>query len=63
MDLKQLRSFMTVANTLNFGRAARQLHLSQSALSIQIQNLEAHLGVSLYPIRPFRRLFVASPAR
>ena len=47
MDLKQLKSFMAVANTLNFGRAARQLHLSQSALSIQIQNLEAHLGVPL----------------
>lgn len=47
MDLKQLRSFIAVANTLNFGRAARQLHLSQSALSIQIQNLEAHLGVPL----------------
>ena len=47
MDLKQLKSFIAVANTLNFGRAARQLHLSQSALSIQIQNLESHLGVSL----------------
>jgi DNA-binding transcriptional LysR family regulator len=47
MDLKQLRSFIAVAKTLNFGRAARHLHLSQSALSIQIQNLEAHLGVPL----------------
>ena len=47
MDLKQLKSFIAVANTLNFGRAARQLHLSQSALSIQIQNLESHLGVPL----------------
>lgn len=48
MDLKQLRSFIAVANTLNFGRAARQLYLSQSALSIQIQNLETHLGVPLF---------------
>ncbi len=47
MDLKQLKSFIAVANTLNFGRAARQLHLSQSALSIQVQNLESHLGVPL----------------
>ena len=47
MDIRQLKSFIAVANTLNFGRAARQLHLSQSALSTQIQNLEAHLGVSL----------------
>ncbi len=48
MELKQLRSFTAVANTLNFGRAARQLYLSQSALSLQIQNLEAHLGVLLF---------------
>ncbi len=48
MDLKQLRSFIAVANTLNFGSAARQLYLSQSALSIQIQNLETHLGVPLF---------------
>ncbi len=48
MDIKQLRSFIAVANTLNFGRAARQLYLSQSALSIQIQNLETHLGVPLF---------------
>ena len=47
MDLKQVRSFIAVANTLSFGRAARQLYLSQSALSTQIQKLEAHLGVSL----------------
>ncbi len=47
MDVKQLKSFIAVANTLSFRRAARQLHLSQSALSIQIQNLEAHFGVSL----------------
>ena len=47
MDLTQLRSFIAVANTLNFGRASRQLHLSQSALSVQIQNLESHLGVPL----------------
>lgn len=47
MDIRQLRSFIAVANTLNFGRAARQLHLSPSALSIQIQNLEEHLGTSL----------------
>ncbi len=48
MDLKQLRSFIIVAKTLNFGRAARQLYLSQSALSIQIQHLETHFGVPLF---------------
>ena len=48
MDIKHLRSFIAVANTLNFGRAAKQLYLSQSALSIQIQNMEIHLGVPLF---------------
>ncbi len=47
MDFEQLRSFIVLAKTLNFGRAARQLYLSQSALSIRLQNLEAYLGAPL----------------
>jgi DNA-binding transcriptional LysR family regulator len=47
MDIKQLKSFVAVANVLSFSRAARHLHLSQPALSTQIQALEAHLGARL----------------
>jgi len=47
MDIKQLRSFVAVAKVLSFSRAARQLHLSQPALSTQIQALENHLGARL----------------
>jgi LysR family transcriptional regulator, benzoate and cis,cis-muconate-responsive activator of ben and cat genes len=47
MDIKQLRSFVAVANVLSFSRAALQLHLSQPALSTQIQALESHLGARL----------------
>ena len=46
-----LRAFARAAETLSFKDAAAQLHLSPSAVSRQIQSLEAHLGVSL-----FRRL-------
>ena len=46
-----LRAFATAARTGSFKQAAAELHLSPSALSRQIQSLEAQLGVSL-----FRRL-------
>ena len=46
-----LRAFSRAAETLSFKEAAADLHLSPSAVSRQIQSLEAHLGVTL-----FRRL-------
>jgi len=46
-----LRAFAHAAETLSFKQAAAELHLSPSAVSRQIQSLEAHLGVAL-----FRRL-------
>jgi DNA-binding transcriptional LysR family regulator len=47
MELKHLVSFIAVAEQLSFVRAARQIHLSQPALSGQIQRLEEELGVTL----------------
>jgi LysR family transcriptional regulator, benzoate and cis,cis-muconate-responsive activator of ben and cat genes len=47
VELKQLRSFIAVARALSFSRAARELHLSQPALSAQIKALEDEVGTRL----------------
>ena len=48
MDLRRLRHFVTLADTLNFHRAAEQLHMAQPPLSVSIQKLEAEIGARLF---------------
>ncbi len=47
MDTRLLRQFVTVAETLHFGRASEACHISPSALSRGIRQLEAAVGVRL----------------
>jgi DNA-binding transcriptional LysR family regulator len=48
MDIRQLRYFITVAEYLNFTKAANQLYVAQSAISHQIADLEEQVGVKLF---------------
>jgi DNA-binding transcriptional LysR family regulator len=48
MELRHIRSFLSLAKTLNFSRTAEIVHLSQPALSLQIQALENEIGVKLF---------------
>ena len=48
MTTKSLEYFLVVVKHLNISKAAKELFISQPALSKQISQLEAELGVSLF---------------
>ena len=52
MDLKRLKHLVALADTRNFGRAATQCHLTQSAFSRSIQAAEEELGLQLFDRGP-----------
>ncbi|SAI21397.1 LysR family transcriptional regulator [Bordetella ansorpii] len=48
MELRHLRYFVALANSLNFTRAAQRVHVTQSTLSHQIRQLEDEIGKPLF---------------
>jgi len=48
MDQQALRIFLSLAETLHFGRASRQANLSPSALSRAVRRMEEELGRRLF---------------
>lgn len=48
MELRQLKYFVKIAETLNFSKAAEALFVTQSTLSQQIKQLENEIGAQLF---------------
>jgi len=48
IELRNWRQFLALAQTLHFGRAAEQLHMTQPPLTLAIQQLERRLGAKLF---------------
>ncbi len=48
IELRHMRSFLAIAEELNFSRAARRSHISQSALSKQMKAVETELGTRVF---------------
>lgn len=61
-EIRHIKSFLTVARHNNFTRAAQELHVSQSALTVQIQQLEDALAVRLFD-RTRRRVSLTEAGR
>jgi len=61
-SLQALQALVQVADSSSFTEAARQLHLTQSAISRQIQQLEEHYGVALFD-RTSRRVALTDQGR
>jgi len=49
-EIRHIRAFLAVTRHANFTRAAQKLHLSESSLTVQIQQFQEDLGV-----KPFDR--------
>ena len=62
LTLRQLRAFAAVAESGSFTAAAASLHLTQSALSVLVRELEREMGVQLFD-RHTRRVQLSEAGR
>jgi DNA-binding transcriptional LysR family regulator len=62
LDLQHLKTFMAVAATKNFSRAAELLGYGQPSVTQQIQSLERALGARLFRRVRFARSIALTPA-
>ncbi|TAN48389.1 MAG: LysR family transcriptional regulator [Rhodospirillales bacterium] len=60
LSFRQLRSLAALAETEHFRKAAERVHITQPALSAQIQGLEQQLGITL--VERTRRRVLMTPA-
>lgn len=62
MNVMQLRAFVTVVENGSFSAAAKELHISQPAVTMQIQALESDIGATLLD-RRYRRVDLTEAGR
>src|SRR5699024_9697340 len=62
MELRQLSTFIQVAQLKSFSRAAESLGYSQSAVTVQIRQLEEELHVRLFD-RMYKRVVLTGQGR
>ncbi len=62
ITFKQLKTFFCVTRHLSFTRAAEELNLTQPAVSMQIKQLEAHVGQPLFE-RMGKKLYLSEAGR
>ncbi len=62
VTFRQLKVFESVARHLSYTQAARELHLTQPAVSMQIKQLEDHVGLPLFE-QIGRKIFLTEAGR
>lgn len=54
MEIRQLKAFLAIAETKTFTAGARQMNVTQAAISMQIRQLEDEVGIPLFTRTPRR---------
>ncbi len=54
MEIRQLKAFLAIAEAKTFTAGARQVNITQAAISMQIRQLEDSVGLPLFTRTPRR---------